>query len=179
MFLSQTVPEGHVFALDKQMLIGTGIQFLNGVILTVVLALILYKPVKEFMEKRTDKIQGDIDKSELTMEKANELIAEYEYKIENIDKEYEKVLQEARVEAADARKVILEEAHKEANRIKKRSEGIIESERERMKLETRPYIIELATLMAESYIADNIEKEEQEKIFNEALAKLEEAQWQR
>ena len=48
-----------------------------------------------------------------------------------------------------------------------------------MKLETRPYIIELATLMAESYIADNIEKEEQEKIFNEALAKLEEAQWQR
>ena len=48
-----------------------------------------------------------------------------------------------------------------------------------MRLETRPYIIELATLIAENYITRNIEKEEQERLFESALAELEEAQWRK
>jgi len=175
--LTQSVPQGRVFALDQQTLISAGIEVLNGIILAIALGYILYKPVKRFMQKRTDRIQRKIEDSDSTMIKAKELIAEYEFKIKNIDKEYERVLQEARIKASDERKLIIEEANKEAERIKKRSEGIVEAEKERIKLETRPYIIELATLMAENYIARNIENEEKEKLFDDALAELEETQW--
>ena len=88
--LTQSVPEGRVFALDQQTLISTGIQVLNGIILAVALGFILYKPVKKFMQERTDRIQSKIHDSDSTMAKAKELIAEYEYKIKNIDKEYER-----------------------------------------------------------------------------------------
>ena len=178
-FLCLSVPEGRLFALDGQALISMGIQLLNGIILAVALGYILYKPIKKFMDNRTHKIQNKIEHSDSTMARANELIAEYESKIKNIDKEYERVLQEARIKAADERKIILADAHKEADRIKKRSIDGIEAEKERIRLETRPYIIELSTLMAENYIAQTIEKDEQEKIFDDALAQLEEAQWLR
>lgn len=175
--LSQSVPEGRLFALDQQTLFGVGIQVLNGIILAVALGFILYKPVKKFLQERTESIQGKIENSESTMARAKELIAEYESKAKNIDKEYEKVLAEARIKASEERKIIIEEANQEAERIKKRSEDIIEAERERIKLETRPYIIEMATLMAQNYIAQKIDEKEQEKLFDDALAQLEEAQW--
>lgn len=175
--LTQSMPEGRVFALDGQTLIGIGIQVLNGIILAIALGFILYKPVKRFMQQRTDKIQSKIEDSDSTMAKAKELIVEYESKVKNIDKEYEKVLTEARIKASEERKIIIEEANEEAERIKKRSEDILETEKERIKLETRPYIIELATLMAENYIAQNIDKKEQDRLFDDALAQLEEAQW--
>ena len=55
--LAQAVPEGRVFGLDSQTLISIGIQLFNGSILAVALAFILYNPVKDFMEKRREKIQ--------------------------------------------------------------------------------------------------------------------------
>lgn len=183
LFLNQSVseglPEGRVFGLDQQTLIGVGIQILNGIILTIILAYILYKPVKKFLQERSNKIKDQIENSDSTMTRAKELITEYEDKVANIDKEYEKVLSEARIKANEERKLIIKEANEEAERIKRRSEGILEIEKKRLKLETRPYIIELATLMAENYIAANIEKEEQEKLFDDALADLEEIKWLR
>ena len=178
-FLAQSVPDGRVFALDRQTLISMGIMVLNGIILAVALYFILYKPVTEFLQKRSERIRNSIEEASSTMAKARELINEYESKVSNIDKEYERVLQEARIKAYDERKIIIAEAHEEAERIKKRSESIIDAERERMRLETRPYIIELATLIAENYITRNIEKEEQERLFESALAELEEAQWRK
>lgn len=178
-FLAQTVPEGRVFALDQQTFIQIGIQILNGVILAVALGAIFYKPVKKFMDKRTEDINSKIKNSESTMAKANALIAEYESKMKNIDKEYEKVLEEARIKAAEEEKIIIEEAREEADRIKKSSLESASIEHERIKLETRPYIIELATIMAEKFITEKIDSEEQDKLFGEVLAELEESQWRK
>jgi len=178
-FLTQAVPEGRVFALDTQTLIGTGIQLLNGIILAVALNFILYKPVKRFMQNRTEKIQNKIDDSDATMTKANRLIEEYESKKENIDKERLQVLEAARLEAVDEKQVILEEARKEAARLKKRSLDSIEADKKRFKIDTRLYIIELSTLMAEKYITHNIGNEDQDKLFDDALAQLEDKKWRK
>lgn len=177
-FLAQAVPEGRVFGLDLQTLISIGIQLLNGIILAVALSFILYKPVKEFMRKRTERIQRKMDDADATMVKANELIAEYDTKIKNIDKERMEILEAARLEAADASRIILEEAKREAHEIKKRSLENIEEEKKRLKEETRLYILELASLMAQKYITENIDDEIQDKLIEETIAQLEGAQWQ-
>lgn len=179
MFLAQTVPEGRVFALDQQTVIQIAIQVLNGIILAVVLGKILYKPVKNFLAERSSNISNKIQDSDATMTKANELIAEYESKIENIDIEYEKVLEEGRTKAADEEEIILQEAREEAIRIKEDSLESMSREREHMELEARPYIIELATTLAERYVKVSLDKEEQDRLFDEVLAELEESQWRR
>jgi F-type H+-transporting ATPase subunit b len=175
---AQAVPEGRVFGLDMQTLIGIGIQLFNGIILAVALSFILYKPVKEFLRNRADRIRSEINDADATMAKANELIAEYDRKIKNIDQERIEILEAARLKAVDESKRILEEARREASAIKKRSLETISENKKRLQEETRLYIVELASLMAQKYIAQNIDDETQDKLFEQAVAQLEEAQWQ-
>lgn len=177
-FSAQAVPEGRVFGLDLQTLISIGIQLLNGIILAAALGFILYKPVKEFMQRRTDRIQSKINDADAMMAKANELIAEYDRKIKDIDQERIAILEAARLKAVDESKIILAEARKEASELKQRSLERVAEDKKRLQEETRLYIIEIASLMAQKYIAQNIDNETQEKLFTEAMAQLEEAQWQ-
>lgn len=178
LLLAENVPEGRVFGLDSQTLIQIGIQLLNGIFLAVVLAYILYNPVKEFLRKRTERIQGKIANADATMAKAKGLIVEYDEKIQEIDKERVEILENARSRASDETKSILQGAQEEAEVIKKRSlEGVAE-DKKRLQEETRLYIIELASIMAEKYITENIDTKAQDKIFKETLAQLEDTQWQ-
>lgn len=178
MFLAQAVPEGRLFGLDTQTLISIGIQLFNGILLAVILGFILYIPVKEFMQKRSDRIQSKIDESDTTMNKANELIVEYDAKIKEINKERLEILENARTEAIDEMKIILEQAKKEAIEIKNRSLDSVLAEKKRLQEETRLHIIDLASVMAEKYISQTIDDETQDKIYEETLAQLEETQWQ-
>src|SRR5699024_5189511 len=98
-------------------------------------------------QKRSESIQGKIDDTDATLEKANKLIAEYDKKIEEIEKERAELLEAARIKAADESKVILEEARKEASEIKKRSLQSVTADKKRLTQESRLYIIELASYM--------------------------------
>ena len=162
--LTQAVPEGRIFGLDEQTFIQIGMQLLNAIVLAFALAFILYKPVKEFLDKRSEGIQGKINDADATMAKAKELIAEYENKIKDIEKERLDILEEARLQTINERELIIEEANKEAEEIKKRSIEGASLEKKKLQEESRLYIIELASLMAERYIVENIGNEEQKNI---------------
>lgn len=176
--LAQTAPDGRVFGLDLQTFFEGNIQLINGIILAVALSWLLYKPVKEFLSKRTKRIQDEIDNSDATMAKGNKLIEEYDQKIRDIDKERIEILEAARLAANDESKIILAEAREEAQDLKKRSLESVSKEKERLAEETRLYIIELASIIAEKHIVENIDQASQTKIFEETLAELEETQWQ-
>lgn len=176
-FLAQAVPDGRVFGLDSQTLIQIGIQLLNAILLAAALGYLLYNPVKEFMQKRTDRIQKQMDDAEAARARAEELIAEYKQKLSEIDREREEILEAARLRAAEERKAIIAEAKQEALEQKQRVSESIAAQKERLKEEARLYIIEAASLMAEKYIAQTIDDQIQDKLFAEALAQLEEAQW--
>lgn len=176
-FLAQAVPDGRVFGLDSQTLIQIGIQLLNAILLAAALGYLLYNPVKEFMQKRTNRIQKQMDDAEAAKARAEELIAEYKQKLSEIDREREEILEAARLRASEERKAIIAEAKQEALEQKQRVSESIAAQKERLKEEARLYIIEAASLMAEKYIAQTIDDQIQDKLFAEALAQLEEAQW--
>lgn len=174
---TQAVPEGRVFGLDAQTLIQIGFQLFNGIVLAAVLTYLLYKPVKEFMEKRSDRIQNSRDEAEETMAKATALIAEYETKITEIEKERTEILEAARVEANDQRKVILKEAVQEADKLKQQSLAKIAGDKERLKEESRLHIIELSSVIAGKYLAENLDDKAQADYFEDMIAQLEESTW--
>ncbi len=175
---AQAASAGRVFGLDSQTLIGIGIQLFNAVILAVVLGFMLYNPVKDFMRKRTERIQSQRDEADAALAEANNLIAEYDSKLRDIDDERTKMLEAARLEAVDASRMILAEAKQEADKIRERSLAAVSEYRKRLEDETRLYIIEIASLMAQKYVAEAIDDDTQDKLFEEALAELEDAQWQ-
>lgn len=177
MLLSGTATDGRVFGLDQQTLISTAIQLLNACILAVVLGFILYKPVRNFMHKRTDIIRGQVSDAQNKMAEADALKASYEKKLDEIDMERIKILESARIAAAEKSKHILEEARAEAANIRRHTEESILIEKERLKKEAKLYIIEVSSLMAAKFVEHTIDSDTQDKLFDETMAELEEARW--
>ncbi|HHY52738.1 MAG TPA: ATP synthase F0 subunit B, partial [Clostridiales bacterium] len=67
------LPPGSILNLDKQLLIQMAIQAVNVLLLTGVLAFLLYKPVKQFMAQRRERIAAEIEAAQKDRAEALEL----------------------------------------------------------------------------------------------------------
>lgn len=172
-----TVPDGRMFALDQQTLVSVGILLLNFCILAVVLSLLLYKPVQNYMRKRTERISAQVQDAQDQMAQAQTLKAEYEEKLRDIAAERAATLESARLESAERHRQMLEEARLEAAAIKQRAEESIRAQREQLRQETRLHIVEVSSLMTEKLLQKAMDSETQERLFEQALAEVEEAIW--
>jgi len=174
---ADALPDGRVFALDAQTFVNVAVNLLNVGILAVVLAKVLYQPVKKFLQKRADKIQSQIASAEKEMADATDLKHQYEQKLEEIERERDDILAEARKQAIDTGRRLVSEAKKEAEAIKDRAAASVEMEWQRAKSDMRAAIIDVSAVMAEKFVTVSISKDSQDKLFNETLADLEGTSW--
>jgi len=176
--LLQATPVGRVFGLDQQTLISIGIQLINAIILAVALSFILYKPVRNFLQKRIDRIKAQMGRAEDDLVKAGELKAQYEKKLEDIELERAAILESAHQVAAEEGRQIIEKAKEEAFAEKEHASADIRIKRERASEAMRLEMIEIASAMAEKFVAHAMDEETQDRLFAETIAELEDAQWQ-
>ncbi len=93
------------------------LHLFNFAILFVGLYLILYKPVKDFMDKRTEELKKEIDDADKKLKDAEIKEKEYQEKLEAVDQE---IVSKKRKAEADIEKIKTEEinaAKKEAEKI--------------------------------------------------------------
>ena len=175
--LAAAVPEGRLFGLDQQTLIQFGVNLLNIVLLAVIMAKLLYNPVRNVLRKRAERIRNQIENAASEMAKANELKLEYEQKLKDIQREEDDILENARRIATDTGRMILTEARREADAIKTRASENIEMERERVQGDMRLAIIEISRAMTEMYLARAVNRDDHDRFLNEAMSELEDAAW--
>lgn len=171
------LPPGRVFGIDIQTLMGIGIQLFNTAVLAFALSRLLYNPVKKFMSKRTERIENQFATAQTDMAEAAELKTRYEVLIQEIESERAAALETARKAAAERGAQILSEAQKEAAEIRQRARADVEREFVRAKSELAQYIIDVSAAMTEKCIALNIDKDAQQKLFDETLSELEATTW--
>ena len=176
-YLLFAVPEERMFALDPQMFINAGVQFLNVSVLAAVLYFLLYKPVRNFLRKREERIKSQIDQAKLDMTTANALRSQYEKSVESVSQERSEILEAAHKSALEKSRGILQAGKQEAASIRDRALTDIEREREKAEEALKLYIIDLATAMAEKIVAHSIDRETQERLFRETLMELEDVTW--
>lgn len=174
---SSALPEGRLFALDFQTLIGIIIQVINIVGLFVILYFILYKPVKNLLAKRTKHFEGMLGEVEERESKADNLIDEYKEKLSGVEDERKRLVAEARAEAEEEKKRIMLKAQNEADKLKEDARQSLETERKLLQRNTKDYVIELSMLLAEKSLKDSVDPEAQEKQFEESLKELEASSW--
>ena len=150
---------------------------LNVAILALVLALLLYRPVRNVLQKRTDKIRDQLTHAEQEMSKAIELRQQYEKKIEEIEREREDILNEARKQATETGQNIVATAKEEAATVKERAAANVEMEWERAETQMRTAIIEVSAAMAQKFVTLAINKETHDQLFAEAVSDLEGMTW--
>ncbi|MCL2671598.1 MAG: ATP synthase F0 subunit B [Clostridiales bacterium] len=175
LLLAAATPEGRIFGLDAQTLISAGIILFNVCLLAVVLSLILYKPVRKFLKKRADGIREQLETSKNDMARANELKALYEEKLTETDAERIRILEQAQTHAAERRRKLMETAENEIAAMKAQAAADIQAERVRADEEMRVQMIEVASLMAEKFVALSLDAQTHNRIFEESMAELEHA----
>jgi len=171
------LPPGRVFDIDQQTLIQIVLNIINVAALAGVLAFLLYRPVRNVLNKRSTKIQGQLMQAEEELEKATDLRHKYEQKMEEVEREREEILGEARKVAADSSRRLLAEAKKEAETIRERAAANVEMEWERAENDMRTAIIDVSAVIAEKFVTLAINKETHDKLFEESISNLEGMKW--
>ena len=171
------VPPGRVFNIDSQTLVQIIANIINVGILAGFVSFLLYKPVRDILNKRTNRIQGQLMQAEEELEKATDMRRKYEQKMEEIEREREDILGEARKVAADSGRRLLAEAKKEADTIRERAAANVEMEWERAENDMRTAIIDVSAVMAEKFVSLAINKETHDRLFEETVSDLEGMTW--
>lgn len=85
-----------LFDLDLQLIADASLMIIAVFALFLIASKLLFNPVRDMMQKRQEKIKGELDTAAHDMEEAAKLKADYESRIRNIEKEAEAILSEAR-----------------------------------------------------------------------------------
>ena len=157
------------------------VQILFHAIMVLVLifaiAKLLIKPVQNMLQKRQDAIQQSLDNAADQAKQAEALRLDYEEKLANASKEKEAILEFAYASAKEKENQIIKDAREEADRIRDRARRDIDQEREKAKDEIQQESISLAAAMTEKLLHSYVDQDVADRLVEDAIHGLEEAEW--
>ena len=130
------------------------------------------------LEKRKQKIAGELADAANDKKSAAEMKAEYEQKLKEVSKEADAILEEARRKGKAKEAEIIQEAKAEAARIVERGNREVELERKKALDDMKQEIVSIASLMAEKVVASSIDMKVQDELIEETLKEMGESTWQ-
>jgi len=144
-------------------------QIINFIVLLFILKRILYKPVKEIIEKRRGLIQQSIDSAEKTEKEALKLKEEYQQELNGIGTLKSQMTERLREEIEEERKKLLERARQKAEQIIEREKNVIEREKGRTEAEIKDKAVETVSVFATSLLKDIADEELHRSLFRRLL----------
>lgn len=167
-----------LIGFDPQLLADAVITGINIFILFFALSYLLFNPVRDVLEKRRQKIAGELADAATDKKTAAEMKAEYEAKLKDINKEAEAILEEARKKAKRREAEIIDEAKGEAVKIIERANREIEMEKKKAVDDMKQEVINLASLIAGKVVAASIDTTVQDALVEQTLKEMGETTWQ-
>ena len=135
------------------------IQILNFALLSYILYRVLYRPLRNIMEKRNRLVMEDIDRAVRMKEDAINIKDKYEKLITEMSVIKKSEMEKAVEQAEEAKRTILERAAREAREEKEKATAVIENERREMmaalKVDAVDVSAELASRLLSS-VADEV-----------------------
>ena len=168
-----------LFDLDLQLVADAVLMIIAVFALFLIASHLLFNPVREMLQKRQDKIKGELDNAAKDMAEAKDLKTEYETRLKDIDKEAENILSEARKKALANENKIVAEAKEEAARIIERANVEAELEKKKAADEVKREMVVLASLMAGKVVNAAIDTTVQDSLIEETLREMGDSTWLR
>lgn len=168
-------PEDSIISIDVS---GMLQMLFNVLVMIIILAVLFYKPVRNFMDKRKEGIRKDLENAENANKQAEQVKEEYEAQLHGIEKERDQILMNANTKAMQRSEEIIKEAREEAELIHKHAMEEIHEERAAMQSEVKRQLIDLSVSIAERFVTVSMDAQKQSKYVDDAIAKWEEDRWQ-
>ena len=170
--------EPRLFNLDAQLIHDAIFLMISMLVMFTLLSYFLFDPVRNFLKKRQEKVQNDINEAAKDKEDARLLRMEYEAKLKDVHQEAEVILSEARKKALKNEAKIIEEAKEEALRIIARANAQIELERKKAAEDMKKEMVEIASLMAERAVRGAVNVKLEDTLIEETLREMGEGTWE-
>ena len=167
-----------IFDLDAQLIADVCIMAVAIFTLFFFLSKLLFNPAREFLKKRQEKIQEQLDTAAREKEDAIKFKAEYDGKLKEVNKEAEEILSSTRKQAKKNEAEIINEAKEEAVKIIDRANKEVELEKAKVQDEIKNEMISVAAMMAGKIVKSSIDNDTQNKLFDETLREMGDKTWQ-
>ena len=146
----------------------------NFIILVVLLAYALRKAdVKGYFRKRTELIEQSLKEAREARELAQKALAEVEGRLETIDKEVEEIIAASKVSGEKEKGRLVEEGDKLKEKILEQAKTNIDFEVKQARAAIKKEAVEIAMELAEKKLKAKLTKEEQLKLLEESVSKIE------
>jgi len=165
--------EGHegdgTFAPKPNLWIWTAIAF---VVVVFVLRKFAIPSIMEGLDKRNEKIEGDLKSAELTREEAEKLMAEYKAQLDEARTEAKKIIDEGKALGENLRQETIAKAQEEANRLISRAREEIGREKDKAIKELQSQIADISIEVASKVIQKSLSKDEHGKLIDDYVAEV-------
>jgi F-type H+-transporting ATPase subunit b len=145
---------------------------LNVLILFWFLRKMLFVPVTNFMNNRTDTIEKRINESKELLKQAELMRTEYGNRLVEAENEGKKIVQEFKDKAINLSNEITEQAKKEAELIRARALNDAEREKEKANDEIRRQIITLSLLAASKAVEGQLDNKNQHLLIKQFASRV-------
>lgn len=161
----------------KNPLIPATNELVWGTVAFLLLLLILrqagvFRRIRETLEERRQRIEGNIEQAERTRAEAEQLLADYRSKLDEARDESRRILDEARQAAEQLRADLERRAQEDANRIVENARAEIDAERERAKRDLRREVGVLAVQVAERVVGSSLDGDRQLELVDRYIEEL-------
>ena len=167
-----------LFDLDFQLLHDAVITAVAVFVLFLFMSYMLFKPTRELLRKRQERIEADLESARTDKDDAEALKNEYEAKMANAQKDADAVLAEARQKAVKNEEMIISQAKDEAAGIIRQAHNEAELEKRKVVDEVKTQIIDVASVLAGKVVAAGIDTNIQDSLVEETLKEVGESTWQ-
>lgn len=147
-------------------------QIINFLILVALFKAFAYKPLMKALEERRIRIAENIEAAEKNKLAAEELRKEYQANLAEARIQAQAIVEKATKQAEVNAEEILEQAKVESARILKAAQEEIVREQERALESMRKEVVSLSVLAAGKIIATNMDAEANDKLVNDFIEKL-------
>lgn len=142
----------------------------NILVLFLLLKHFLFKPITEMMESRTAEIENNLKDAEDQKQKASELTAQYEEKLQGAHAEAAQIVSEARQRGQREYDAILKTAGQDAQKEQERARADMERERKEMLRGVQENVTELVLLTASKLSQKELDEESDRKLVDSFLS---------
>lgn len=152
--------------ISSEMLADLVINIINIVILFLVTKKLLYKPVKQYLDARKEKIAAQFEEAQLSKKEAEEAKTEYCELIENAQALFDRTVDEAKAQAKESAERIVLDAKQQAQKLIDEAKLSAEAEHQKMLENAKNDIADVAVQISNKIIQREITDADNRRIID-------------
>ena len=151
-------------------------QVVSFVLLVILLAYVLKKPVRLFLTKRREEIKNSLEQSARKEDESRENFEDWERKLNSLSQEISELHKRISQEGEAERQKIIGKALEEGDRIRKQAQVIAEQEVKKARSALRKEMVDLSVELAGRLLKECTQAQDQERLVREYIGKIRELQ---